>query len=222
MIRNRLLAAVLLVIVVSPGRAQVDKTQLSLNVEAKYQENAVAMSHYTWQREANIYMKGELKAAILSQVSLGPDGKPVSQVIDKVSTTAKKPGLRGQIQKSEQEDVKKYVSDALDLVAKYIFMTKGQLVDLFDKGTISLISNNLQAQGFNFLVQGDNLKFVYNKNSLLCESQTVNTLMNGDPVKAQVTYTLVNGVNMVHSIELVLPAKDLTVTATNSQFAQKL
>ncbi len=220
--KTRILASTLLIFAAITGFAQVNLTQLSLDIQAKYQQNAIAMMKYTWQREANIFMKDELKGAILSQVSLGDDGKPVSQVIDKVSTTEKKPGLRGEIQKSEQEDVKTYVTNALELVQKYIFMSKGELVDLFNKGNISIIGDHLQAQGFNYFVQGDNLQFLYNKNTLLCTSQTVNTLMNGDQVQAQVTYTMVNGVNMVSSIALVLPAKNLTVTASNSNFAQKL
>lgn len=202
--------------------AQVDKTQLSLDVQAKYSKNFTEMAQYTWQRNIQVFMKGELMATIVADVSVGSEGKPVVNVIDKTTTTKKKPGIRGAIQSSKQEETKEYVQNSLKLVTEYIFMSKGQMVDLFDKGTISQLGNNLQAQGFNFIVQGDNLKFLYNINSLECISQTVNTVYDGDPVNAVVIYKQVDGVNMVEKITLDLPAKELNAVSVSSLWAKKL
>jgi hypothetical protein len=217
-----LIASVILILLAPSLRAQVNKTQLSLDIKAKYQANAQLLAQYTWQRTTQVFMKGDLKLTTVSAISIGPDGKLVDQVIDKVSTTEQKPGLRGAIQDKERDEIKAYVKSAIDLVTQYIFMTKGQMVDLFDKGTISELNGTLQVQGFNFIVQGDNLQFIYNMTSLETKSQTVSTVLNGDPVKAQVVYKLVNGVNVVDNFTLDLPAKGLNATVTNSAFAKKL
>jgi len=215
------ISALLFVFLVPVIMAQVDLTQLSLNVQAKYNQNFATMAQYTWQRDVQVFMKGDLKATIVENVSIGSDGKPVVQVLDQTSTTKQKPGIRGAIQSSAVDDTKTYVQNALKLVTEYIFMSKGQMVDLFDKGTVSQLNNDLQVQGYNFIT-GDNLQFLYNIESLECVSQTVSTVMNGDPVKAQVTYKQLQGVNMIEKITLDLPAKGLNAVAVNSQWAKKL
>lgn len=217
-----IISTVILILIAPAMWAQVNKTQLSLDIKAKYQQNAQQLAQYTWQRTTQVFMKGDLKLTTISAISIGPDGKLVDQVIDKVSTTAQKPGIRGAIQDKERDEIKAYVKGAVDLVNQYIFMTKGQMVDLFDKGTVSELNGNLQVQAFNFITQGDNLQFIYNISSLETISQTISTVMNGDPVKAQVVYKLVNGVNVVDNITLTLPAKELNATVTNSAFAKKL
>lgn len=217
-----IIATLFLTLIIQASFAQVDLTQLSLNVQKTYDQNFAKMAQYTWQRDVQVLMKGELKATIVENVSIGTDGKPVTQVIDKTTTTKKKPGIRGSIQQSQGDDLKEYVENALKLVVGYIFMSKGQMVDLFDKGTVSELGNDLQVQGYNFITQGDNLQFLYNINSLQCVSQTVSTVMSGDPVKAVVTYKQLNGVNVVDKITVDLPAKQLNAIAVNSLWAKKL
>lgn len=217
-----IIGTIMFIFLVPALMAQVDLTQLSLNIQEKYNQNFATMAQYTWQRNTQVFMKGELKATILANISVGSDGKPVANVIDQTSTTKKKPGVRGAVQSSEIDKTKTYVENALKLVVEYIFMSKGQMVDLFDKGTVSQLGNNLQVQGYNFITQGDNLQYLYNIESLECESQTVSTVMSGDPVKAQVTYKQLDGVNMVEKITLDLPAKGLNAVAVNSQWAKKL
>lgn len=217
-----IISALLFFFLVPVMMAQVDLTQLSLKVQQKYDQNFAAMAQYTWQRNVQVFMKGELKATMDASISIGSDGKPVAHVLDATTTTKKKPGVRGAIQSNAIDDTKTYVENALKLVIEYIFMSKGQMVDLFDKGTVSQLNNDLQVQGYNFIVQGDNLKYLYNSESLECISQTVSTVMDGDPVKAQVTYTKFQGVNMIDKITLDLPAKGLNAVAVNSQWAKKL
>jgi hypothetical protein len=220
---KKIIISTFILILIAPAMwAQVNKTQLSLDIKAKYQQNAQQLAQYTWQRTTQVFMKGELKTTMLSAISIGPDGKLVDQLIEKESTGSIKPGVRGAIQKNEIEDLKTYVKNAITLVNQYIFMSKGQMVDLFDKGTLSELGGNLQVQGFNFIVQGDNLQFLYNMTSLETVSQTLSTVMNGDPVKAKVVYKIFNGVNVVDNFTLDLPAKGLNATVTNSQFAKKL
>jgi len=221
--RKFIITTVLSVFLVPAIWAQTDMTQLSLNVQEKYNQNFAAMAQFTWQRNVQVFMKGDLKATIVATVSVGSDGKPVANVIDQTSTTKQKPGIRGAVQSSQVDDTKTYVENALKLVTEYIFMSKGQMVDLFStKGIVSQLGNNLQVQGSNFIAQGDNLQFLYNIESLECVSQTVNTVMSGDPVKAVVTYKEVQGVNMVDKITLDLPAKGLNAVAVNTQWAKRL
>jgi hypothetical protein len=99
------------------------------------------------------------------------------------------------------------------------------MADLFAKGTISvpeINSNVIQAEAFNFLNKGDHLVYMFNKNVLLYLSQEISTVMNGDPIKAVVTYETANGLNRVIKIEVTLPVPNIRLTLLNSDFARKL
>ena len=203
-------------------QAQVDKTQLAKNIKARYSQNYAEIAKYTWQKQTQIFHSGELKLTIDGETSIGANGKPVEQVTEKISTGKEKRGLRGAIEKSEADDMKEYVQKAAKLVSEYIFMNDSQMVKLFNKGTVSELTNELQVEAFDFLVKEDNLQFLYDMKTLECVSQTVNTVMSGDKVNAQILYKALDDVNVVGKITLDLPAKDLSVVIVDSQWAKKI
>jgi hypothetical protein len=205
------------------ANAQIDKTQLSLDVSKKYADNLKLHTQYTWKRSVEAYMDKDLIMSSLSSVTISPDGKMTANVIQEQSNMKKKPGLRGAMQDNAASDMNAYIKNAIELTMKYIFPSQGQMVDLFNKGTLSLLDNNtLQAEAFNLLTQGDRLNYKYNKATLDCLSQDIGTVMNGDPVKAMVSYENVDGLNRVKSVELTLPAKNIVIKLANSEYAKKL
>jgi hypothetical protein len=202
--------------------AQINKTQLSLDVSQKYQKNYALLSQYTWNRQVDATMDGKPVLFMLSSVTIGPEGSPVAQLISKQSDVEKKPGMRGEMQEKGQAEMKEYIKNAIELSEKYIFMTEGQMADLFNKGTLSELNNLLRAEAFNFLVQGDHLVFSFDRLSLQYMKQSFTTIMNGDPIQAEIIYIVINGVNTVNKITLSLPAKKVNVIATCSNYAKKL
>jgi len=197
------------------ANAQIDKTQLSLDVSKTNDQNIKLLSTYTWKRTIQGYSEGNLVLNVLSSATMGPDGKPVFQVIEKSGTEKQKSSKK-------QAEAAEYIKNAVDLVSKYIFMSTGQMVDLFNKGTLSLLNNELHAEAFNFITKGDHLKFIFDKGSLQYKTQDISTQMNGDPVKATVTYKIVDNVNTVDKVVLDLPAKKYKVNVTSTDFAKKL
>jgi len=196
---------------------QVDKTKLSTDIQARYQKNLTELSQYTWQRETEIIINNVVQYTSTSAVSIGPDGKIVVQVIEKKSKLQEEPGNDGQ-----EEELRNYVENALSLVSGYIFMNKDKMIELFNKGTVSELNDNYRVQAFNFLVEGDNLNFLYKRNTLDCVNQAVNTKMKGDDVKAIIEYRIFNGMFMVKKISLELPAKNMHATAVNSEWSKKI
>lgn len=201
---------------------QIDKAQLSLDVSKKYQQNYTQLAKYTWQRKVEGFSDNKMVMSSLSSVTIGPDGKFIVNEIQKQSYVESKPGIRGAIQKSGQADMNEYVKNAIELTIKYVYLTQGEMVDLFTKGTLSELGNNIQAEGFNLLSQGDHLNYKFDKTSLFYVSQDIATVMNGDPVKAQVTYENVEGVNRVQAVTLNLPAVNITINLSNLEYAKKL
>ncbi|MEI8006581.1 MAG: hypothetical protein WCI48_10265 [Bacteroidota bacterium] len=195
--------------------AQVDKTKLSLEVSKTNDHNVKLLSSYTWKRTIDGFSEGNQVVSILSSVTMSPDGKPLNQVIEKSGGSQKKPSKK-------QAEAAEYIKNAVELVSKYIFMSTGQMVDLFNKGTLSMLNDNLNAEAFNFIAKGDHIKYTYDKKSLQCKAQDILTLMNGDQVKATVSFKFVDDVNTVDKVVLDLPAKKIKVNMTNTDFAKKL
>jgi hypothetical protein len=211
-----------LIMFVPASYSQVDKTQMSLDVTKKYQQNIGQLAQLTWKRKTEGYVDGKMAMSSLSSVTIGPDGKLNAVTIQKQSYAAKKRGLRGAIQSSVVSDINEYVKNAVELVNKYIFLSQGQMVDLFNKGTLSILGSSLQAEGFNLLLQGDRINFKFDQSSLLYQSQDISTVMNGDPVKAVVKYETINGINRVNSVVIDLPGPKVKIKLANFEYAKKL
>jgi hypothetical protein len=197
------------------GSAQVDKTQLSLEVSKTNEHNIQLLSGYTWKRIVEGFVESEQVFLSQSSATVGPDGRPAYQVIEKSGSSQKKSSKK-QAQATEN------IKNAVELVSKYIFMSTGQLVDLFNKGTLSLLNDDLNAEAFNFFSKGDHIKYTYDKKSLQYKTQVISTLLNGEPVKASVTYKFVDDLNIVDKVVLEMPAKKIKANITNTEFAKKL
>jgi hypothetical protein len=195
--------------------AQVDKTQLSLEVSKTNESNVKLLSGYTWKRTLEGFVESDQVFLSLSSATVGPDGKPAYQVIEKSGSSQQK-SSRKQAQATEN------IKNAVELVSKYIFMSTGQLVDLFNKGTLSLLNDDLNAEAFNFFSKGDHIKYTYDKKTLQYKTQVISTLLDGEPVKATVTYKFVGELNTVDKVVLEMPAKKIRANITNTEFAKKL
>lgn len=221
-IMKKTLLTILGLIVILSAFTQVDKTQLSLDVSKRYKENLGELSKFTWKRKVEGFVQGKPVMSSLSSVTIGQDRKLSAVVIQQQSYVAKKRGIRGAIQKSTMADVNEYVKNAIELTMKYIYLSDGQMVDFFNKGTLSLLDNNLQAECFNLLTQGDHLNYKFDKTSLNYLNQDISTVMSGDPVKATVVYETINGLSRVKSVKLNLPGVDVNISISNFEFAKKL
>jgi hypothetical protein len=197
------------------GNAQIDKTQLSLDVSKTNENNTKLLSTYTWKRTVEGFVNGEQVFLSQSSATVGPDGKPVYNVIEKSGSSQEKSSKK-QAQATEN------IKNSVELVSKYIFMSTGQLVDLFNKGTLSVLNDDLNAEAFNFFSKGDHIKYTYDKKTLQCKTQVISTLLNGEPVNANVSYKFVDELNTVDKVVLEMPAKKSKANITNSEFAKKL
>jgi hypothetical protein len=197
------------------GNAQIDKTQLSLEVSKTNDNNNKLLSGYTWKRTVDGFFENEQVFSSLSSATVGPDGRPSYQVIEKSGSSQKKSSKK-QAQATEN------IKNAVELLSRYIFMSTGQLVDLFTKGTLSVLNDDLNAEAFDFFIKGDHLKYTYDKKTLQYKTQVISTLLNGEPVKAVVTYKFVGNVNTVDKVVMEMPAKQVKANITNAEFAKKL
>jgi hypothetical protein len=205
-----------------PGSfAQVDKTQMGLDVSKKYAQNLGQLATLQWKRKMEGIVDGNLVMSSVSSVTLSSDMKLTAIVISQQSYVQKKRGIRGKVQKSVVSDVNEYVKNAIELVCRYIILSQGQMIDLFNKGTLSQQGNSIQADAANILNPGDHLIYKFDKTSLLYQSQDISTVMGGDPVTAKVNYETLNGTNRVTTVAIDLPGPKVKVKLTNFEYAKK-
>ncbi len=205
--------------------AQGNKTSLSLQVSSAAAANRTQLAGYVWTRTVQVFVGGALKSTTVSSVSVGPDGKMVTTA---VSTTQTDPpptrGIRGDIARKKMAEMKTYVDNAVAVSTGYIYMSKGKMVDYFDAAGISQAGNTFTVVGSNVNQTNDQLTLKIKTGTLAYISQSFSsTLSNGDAISGTANYkTFSNGLTAFDSGELDLPAKNMKLMISNSNYAKKL
>jgi hypothetical protein len=181
-----LLACILLTGSILAG--QTDKEQLALRVAKAEEQNLARLKEYIWKRHSNVFLDNQMKLTTVTEFRFNTDGKLETQVIDASSSVQQKPGLRGAAQKSAAEDKLDYLQQALQLSVAYAFLSKGELVDFFDKATITEQNDMLEAVAANVLVQGDRLMVRIDPESDLILYREFTSLLGKDMVDGKLYY----------------------------------
>jgi hypothetical protein len=222
---KKIVSAILLpLFTVQFAGAQTDKTQLSLAISKAYTTNLEQIKQHVWKRKTEVYVDGSLALTLISDFSFDANGALQVKVVDSKSSMETKGGpIKQSMAKNKAEEMKDYWGNALELVAKYMFMSKGDMVDFFDKATVTENSNEVLASAKNVYVKNDQLDLTVDKTSLMYKSQSIKTFIGADAVNCGVTYKkLSNGLNAADVMTLELPAQKMKVVATNYDYAKKL
>lgn len=200
------------------------KTGLSLQVSQAAAANHKQLIQYVWNRTIQVYVNGELKNTIVSNIAFDASGKPKATEMSSTPTSKPKRGIRGDIERSKIKELKEYVTGAVKNCMPYIYLTEGQMLDYFNKATITEPGNVINVQANNVYQTGDQLIMVLNQGALSFVKQSFNTTVNGtDAVTGSVSYkTYSNGLTAVDAGEIDLPAKNIKLMMSNSGFAKIL
>ena len=204
--------------------AQANKTNLSLQVSSAAAANRVQLAGYVWTRTVQVFADGELKVTNVSSMSVGSDGKVVATAVSSTPTKPLPGGIRGDIARKKMGEMKTYVDDAIGVSSGYIYMSKGKMVDFFDNGGISQSGNTITITGANVNKPNDQLTMVVAKGTLAYISQNFkSTVTNGEAIAGTCNYkTFSNGLTAFNSGELDLPAKNMKLMISNTNYAKKL
>jgi hypothetical protein len=200
------------------------KTDLSLQVSNAAATNRAQLKNYVWTRTVQVFISGTLKNTVVSSLSIGPDGKMVTTAVSSVATDPPPTrGIRGDIARKKIAEIKTYVDSAVKVSMSYIYMNKGQMVNYFDAASITQSGNTITVAGSN--VNRTNDRFTTNLavGSLAYISQIFSSTSSGDAISGNFTYkTFDNGLTALNSGELDLPAKNMKLMISNSNYAKKL
>jgi hypothetical protein len=210
--------------IVQTVSAQANKTNLSLQVSAAAAANRAQLAGYVWNRTIQVFEGGVLKLTNVSSLSVGADGKIVTTAT--TSTPAEKlpGGIRGDIAKKKIADLKAYVEDGVKTGMTYLYLSKGKMVDFFDAAGITQSGSTITVKGSNVNKPNDQLVLNFKTGTYAYISQNFSsTVTNGDAISGTINYqTFSNGLTAINNGELDLPAKNLKLMISNSNYAKKL
>lgn len=214
----------LLSICISLGTvAQINKEQLALAISKADDANTEKLKEYVWKRKSDVSVNGQLKLTTITEFSFDNAGKLQAKLVDAESSVKQKRGLRGRAQKNAAEDKMEYVEKALELSLAYTFMSKGQLLDFFNKATVTEKNNVIEATGENIYVQGDKLTIHLDPKTNLYLDKTFSSLLGKDPIDGQIKFEkFSSGVNHGSVTVLNMPAQKMKIDAVNQDYTQRV
>jgi len=213
----------LVMLICSLGNAQIDKEQLALKVSKADEANTQKLKEYIWKRYSTVTVSGEVKATIINEFSYDETGKMQMKNVGGETSVKKKPGIRGKIQEGAIEDKTDYFQKALELSLSYTYMSKGQLLDFFEKATITEKEGVIEATGENVFVKGDKLTIYIDAKTNLFISKKFSSLLGKDAIDGEIKYAkFASGINHGSESMINLPAQKAVVTAKNQDYSQRV
>jgi hypothetical protein len=220
---KKILLALIVLFSAFMATAQVDKDKLALEVSKADAANTEQLKSFIWKRNSTTTVNGVVKATVLNEVSFNDSGKVVVTNISAETTVKQKPGLRGRAQESAAQDNLEYVGKALQLAMGYIYLSKGEMLDFFDKATITETAGVYTVTGQNIFVKGDKLTILIDAKTKLFISRTFSSSMGSDPVTGEVKYAkFTSGINHVTTTVLNLPVKKAVISAINQDYTKRV
>lgn len=218
-----LLFIVISVISLSPALAQVDKEKLALETSKADALNNEKLKAFIWKRSTDVMVNGELKLTTITEFSFDEQGILLAKVTDAKSTVKDKPGIRGRIQDNAIEENMDYVGKALELAIAYTYMSKGQLLDFFDKGVVTATGNMIQVTAKDIYIKGDSLTVVIDSTTGLFVSKIFSSLLDQDPINGEIKFeTFSSGINHSTGSVMNLPAKNARIEAKNQDYSKRI
>lgn len=214
-------AAAVLGIVVFGGMAAIQpraetesSDDLALAVANAQKANLGVIANYTWRVKSDIALEGESKATNITEMRFNSEGKLESTNIGGESTVEKKRGLRGRRQAAKIEDFATYLQGVLDHSFKYIFLSKGTMVDIFDRAKIEEAEGGIDVTAGDLFVKADELLLTVDPGTKLVHKLTFKTTLGEDTIQGVVTMTTVeNGPSTPTRLEFDIPTQNVKIVS---------
>ncbi len=202
------------------GFSQIDKEQLALDVSKVDAENTEKLKGYIWKLHADVLGEGGNKTTLISEFKYDDTGELNINLVGGKTNIQKKPGVRGKMQQNAIKGKAEYITKAMQHALSYTYMTKGQLIDFFDKAEVTKDNGVITAKGKDVYVAGDELTINIDAKTKLYLSKSFSTKMNADPISGEVQYDTFksSGVNHITTTKLDLPTENVKVEGENKDY----
>ena len=201
--------------------ASASPEELASAVADAQKANLAALAKFTWRVKSDLSVEGQPKASSVSDMRFSPEGKLQVTQISAESTEEDKGGVRGRRQEKKTEDLAEYLKQVLDQSFKYIFMSKGTLVDVFDRGKVTDTEGGAQVVATGLLVEGDELSMSVDSASKLATKVSFKTSLGEDAIQGTVSLSKPEGgPSRPERLELEIPSKQMKIQSQTSDWAE--
>lgn len=200
--------------------AQIDKDKLALEVSKVDAENTEKLKAYIWKFHAVVLGEGGNKTTLISEFQYDKKGDLIITAVGGETNIDRKPGVRGIAQQNAMESKLAYVSNAMKYSLAYTYMTKGQLLDFFDKAQVAEKDGVIIAKGGDVYVKGDQLTIRIDAKSKYFLSKTFSSKLGEDSINGEVQYEAFksSGVNHISTTRLEMLVEKITLDGENKDY----
>jgi hypothetical protein len=194
-------------------------------------QNKQALSHYSWQQEETIAVKGNVKDTKIFQVHLGPDGKPQKVEMENMpqSSGGRQHGLAHHVKEKKGEEYKEYGQQIGALAQQYAQPDPERLQQAFQQGNVMFGSGGAPGEVkmviTNYIKPNDKVTMIFNQQAKAIQSLDIATYLSDpkDAVNIGAQYSrLPDGTNHVATMQIKGVSKDLLLTTQNSNYEKMM
>ena len=196
-------------------------TDLALKISESQATNMISLKNYSWKMSSNIEAEGELKLVVLTQFRFNTNGELEKRQISNEWKVEKKKFVAGKKQQSAMEENQKVAEEAFNLLKQYLFMSKGQLVDFYEKANISKSSEEgtIVIETNSVIVKDDNLVQTVDEKTLLTRSMNIKSILSTNNMTSSIKLeSLGDGTNRPVQLIVEIPTKNLKIVMENFDF----
>lgn len=174
-----------------------DAAELGLRYAQVQQAGLEQIKEYAWQTSTKVTKAGELKAEVSMDNRLNEKGEIVQTVESAEVNAKRKRGLRGRAQQEGLAEAEAFLDKVAAATGAYVFMSKGQEVDFFDKATITDGTGDdagrLVVTAKGVLADGDTVTKTIDPKTMFPAKIIFETTVDGTAIKGEVLLRAIEG-----------------------------
>jgi hypothetical protein len=189
--------------------------------------NQQQLSHYTWQVQETISVRGDVKEQSLYQVALGPDGRQIRTLIAQPVAPSSVGRQRGIIHRVK-EDFKTYAQQVGALAKSYSPLNPAKIQQLYARGAVTVKAAGSPGYSSilisNYLKQGDAIVLTLRNNPKTLTSVDVSSYLDqpSNGVTMQVRFaSLPDGTRYASTVTVNGQSKNLTIVDRSTTFTPR-
>ncbi|HEY6270937.1 MAG TPA: hypothetical protein VIX19_02965 [Terriglobales bacterium] len=214
----------------NPAGPTSELQQRLAEVKQATAENKQALSHYAWQQQETIAVKGNVKDTKTFQVHLGPDGKPQKVEMENVpQSSGPDRGIKGRIKEKKTEEYKEYGQQIGALAQQYAAPDPERLQQAYQQGNLMLAAGGMPGEVKmvikNYVKPNDQVTLIFNRQAKAIQSMQIQSYLDDpkDAVTIAAQYSrLPDGTNHVSTMQINGVKKDLLITTENSNYQRMM
>jgi len=212
----------------APSTAQnAPLSQKVQQVKQMIAANQQQLSHYTWQTQETISVRGDVKEQNVYQVQLGPDGQQIRTLIAQPVAPSSGGRQRGIIHRIK-EDYKTYAQQVGALAKSYSPLNPAKIQQLYARGAVTVKPAGTPGYSSilisNYLKQGDAVVLTLRNNPKALTSIDVSSYLDqpSNGVTMQVRFaSLPDGTRYASTVTVNGQSKNLTIVARSTNFTPR-